>query len=321
MLVTGKKTFFITDFRYKGVAERILPKDVELIITAKGLIKSLENLTKRLKIKIVHFEEKNLTYLEYRTLKKHVPSINFKPSQNLVEELRIVKDPKEIRWIAQGQRIAEKVFLEVRSHLKVGKTELEVAREIEALAQKYEAEGSSFASIIGFGPNSANPHHQNTNRKLKKGEVVLIDMGMKYQGYCSDMTRMIFTGKPTSKQKEIYNMVLEAQEKAIQKLHSGIQGAKMDKIARDMITKAGYGHTFGHSLGHGIGLEVHENPTLSSASRNTLPENTIVTVEPGIYLPNLFGVRIEDMLLVKQNRAINLTKIPKRIEACIFTIS
>ncbi len=320
IFITPRKAYFLTDFRYLGVAKKILPPEVELKIYKKGLLNTLESLLNKHGITEMSFESQNLTYNFFNAFKKNL-KIKLKPTTKIVEELREIKDEEEIAKIIKAQAIAEKVLLEVKKNLKPGKTEKDISWEIEKSGHEFGADKISFDSIIGFQENSANPHHQNTDKKLKKGDVVLIDMGMQYQGYCSDMTRMIFTAKPTAKQKEVYLTVLEAQEKSIQKMKAGVFAKDMDKIARDIIKKAGYGKTFGHSLGHGIGLEVHESPNLSPSSENALAENTIVTSEPGIYLEKNFGVRIEDMLLIKGDKALNLTKIPKKLEDSIWPIS
>lgn len=320
LFITTKKAFLITDFRYIAVAKKILPPSIRLVEMNDGLINALQKLIEKEKTQLLGFEEKNVTFFRYSSLKKHLKNCKLKGTSGIVEDLRIIKTPEELTLITQAQRIAEKVFIEVRRNLKPGKTEEQIAREIEKFGREFGADTISFPAIVGFQQNSASPHHQNSSRKLKKGDIVLIDMGMMYKGYCSDMTRMIFTQKPTPFQAEIYNTVLEAQEMTIQKLKAGIKGNIADKWSRDVISRAGYGKTFGHSLGHGIGLEVHEAPNLSTGYELPIPEGTIVTVEPGIYLENSFGVRIEDMVLVKRQNVINLTKIPKNLQDSIFPI-
>ncbi len=320
LFITAKKAYFITDFRYTAVAKKILPPTVKLVEMKTGFIASLQELIDREKTATVGFEEKNVSYFKHSVLKKHLRKCRLKEASGIVEKLRVIKSPEEIKLLTKAQRIAEKVFVEVRKNLKPGKTELQVAWEIERLGHEFGADTISFPPIVGFQQNSASPHHQNSSRKLKKGDIVLIDMGMMYKGYCSDMTRMIFTKKPTVFEAKIYNTVLKAQETAIQKLKAGVKGNIADKWARDVITEAGYGETFGHSLGHGIGLEVHEAPTLSVGYDKPIPEGTVVTSEPGIYLDNSFGVRIEDMVLVKRQNVVNLTKIPKQLKDSIFPI-
>lgn len=333
IFITRKNAYLITDFRYITVAKKILPPTIKLVEMNKGLIATLQNLITKNRTQNLGFEDQNVSYGKFSVLKKRLtaksasPSkkqggkkIQLKPTYGIVENLRVLKTPQEIQLIIKAQRIAEKVFLEVRKNLKVGKTEQQIAWEIEKLGKEFGADTISFPPIVGFQQNSASPHHQNSNRKLKKGDIILIDMGMMYKGYCSDMTRMIFTRTPSTHEAKIYNLVLEAQETTIKKLKAGIKGNLADKWSRDIIMKAGYGKTFGHSLGHGIGLEVHESPNLSVGYNKPIPEGTIVTVEPGVYLENSFGVRIEDMVLIKRHQVVNLTKIPKKLQDCILTI-
>ena len=320
ILITKKNSYLITDFRYVAVAKKILPPSIKLYEMKKGLATTLADLVQKEKISSLGFEGQNVSYQKFEILKKNLAPCKLVNTQGIVEKYRVLKTPEELKLLTKAQRIAEKVFMEVRKNLKVGKTEQQIAWEIEQLGHEYGADTISFPAIVGFQENSASPHHQNSNRKLKKGEIVLIDMGMLYKGYCSDMTRMIFTKKPSAFEAKIYNTVLEAQEYSIQHLKAGIKGNIADKWSRDIITKAGYGETFGHSLGHGIGLEVHEAPSLATSYDLPIPEGTVVTVEPGIYLENSFGVRIEDMVLVKHNKVVNLTKIPKKIQDSIFPI-
>jgi len=320
IFVTAKKAYLLTDFRYIRVAKKVLPKEIALLQTKKSIIEELNAIIKKEKIKTVYFESTDLKFSSFEALKKNLDA-KLQPKREAAEKFRVFKTPEELKLLIKAQRIAEKVFIEVRKNLKAGKTEEQLAWEIEKLGHEFGADTISFPPIVGFGPNSGSPHHQNSNKKLKKGDMVLIDMGMKYKGYCSDMTRMIFTKKPTDLEAKIYNTVLDAQELAIKKLKAGVKGSTADAWSRDLITKAGYGETFGHSLGHGIGLDVHELPYLSTGFDKPIPEGTIVTVEPGIYLENSFGVRIEDMVLVKRNNVFNLTNIPKRLQDSIFPLS
>ncbi|MFA6992444.1 MAG: M24 family metallopeptidase, partial [Candidatus Gracilibacteria bacterium] len=191
--------------------------------------------------------------------------------------------------------------------------EIEVVWKIKELGQKFGAEGVSFDPIVAFGKHTALPHHEPDFTKLKKGDIVMVDMGMKYKGYCSDMTRMIFTAKPTTKQKEIYNLVLKAQENALDKIRSGVSGKKADAFARKIIEKAGYGENYGHAGGHGVGLDIHESPSLSENYKKSIKENSVITIEPGIYLTGEFGIRIEDMAIVKKSGLKTLTRISKKL--------
>jgi Xaa-Pro aminopeptidase len=321
VLLTRKKIYLLTDPRYFREAKKNLPKNMTAVKVTKSFADSLDRIIGKDKIRIVFFEEKATSYRQYGQLKKTLKKVSLKPQSDLVENLRMEKSPREIRVITRAQRITEKIFLEMRKNLKAGKTELQIAQEIMGLAYEYGADEVSFPPIIAFGSNSGVPHHLSGERKLKKGDVILVDIGMKYKGYCSDMTRMIFTAKPTPLQEKIYNTVLAAQESAIKKLKAGVKGTDADGFARSIIKKAGYGGNFNHSLGHGVGLQIHELPSLSNHFGQPIPDRSVVTVEPGIYLEKSFGVRIEDMVLVKGKKAQIITKIPKSIKECIVKIN
>jgi len=319
LLLTKTKSYLLTDFRYEKVAKNQLPSKTELIITATPL-EDLQTLLKKNNITTVYFEENDLTYRKYQKFKKSLKKIKFLPAESPTLVNRVQKTPAEIKLIIKAQRIAEKTFKDVRKKIKIGQTEKEIAWEIEKMGRENGADDVSFPPIVAFGNNSSSPHHQNSSKKLKKGDLILIDMGLKYKAYCSDMTRILFTAPPTSKQRKIYQIVLKAQKEAIKKLKPGITGEKADKVARDIIAEAGYEKEFGHSLGHGIGLQVHEAPYLSTRYPKPIPNNSVVTVEPGIYLQNSFGIRIEDMVLVKHNKVESITKIPTKIENLILSI-
>jgi len=320
MVLTRKKAYLLTDFRYFGLAEKTLPKGTALSKVFKSPFENIRKILAGQKIKVLRFESGATTYAQYLRLKKELAKITLKPETGFIEKLRAVKTKDELAKIVKAQRLAEKIFTKIVKNLKTGQSEKEISWDIIRLAHEYGADDVSFPPIIAFGNNSGTPHHLSGNRKLKKGDIVLIDMGLNYKGYCSDMTRTLFTATPTPLQQKVYNTVLEAQEKAISAIRAGITGAEADAIARKIITKAGYGKNFGHSLGHGVGLQVHEMPSLSNHYGDPLPEDAVVTVEPGIYLQNSFGVRIEDMVLVSRKKAVNLTKIPKKITDCIVKI-
>jgi Xaa-Pro aminopeptidase len=320
IIITSKKCFLLTDFRYFGLAEKVLPKGIALSKALKSPFENIRKIIAGQKIKTLYFEANSTSYSKYLLLKKELVKINLQPREKFIEIFRIVKTPAELAKITKAQRIAEKILTETVKNLKTGKSENEVSWEIIRLAHQYGADDVSFPPIVAFGNDSGTPHHLSGSRRLKKGDIVLLDLGMKYKGYCSDMTRTFFTAPPTRQQKTVYLTVLEAQETAINTIKAGITGLAADETARKIITKAGFGKNFGHSLGHGVGLQIHELPSLSNHYGEAIPENAVVTVEPGIYLQNSFGVRIEDMVLVTRKKALNLTKIPKKIEDCILKI-
>ncbi len=333
MLLTDKKIYLFTDFRYIERAKKTIKKGVEIVNTTKlwknpkELKANWQKILFKHKVKILGVEESDLTVGQYKKYKKisnrKDSKIKFVDISGEIQSKREIKNKKEIELITKSQNINEKVFMEIKkiiqNHVEQKSNtkpllESDIAWKIKEFGHKFGAEDVSFDPIVGFGKNSSIVHHSPGNTALKKGDIVLIDMGMKYQGFCSDMTRMIFTAKPSKKQAEIYNLVLKAQENAIKKIKAGISGKQADDFARDIIKTAGYGEKYGHSGGHGIGLEVHETPNLSENYKKPLKENSVVTVEPGIYLEGEFGVRIEDMVMVTKKGTKNLTKIPKTIK-------
>ncbi len=209
-------------------------------------------------------------------------------------------------------QLADKILAEVVGNLQKGKSEKEVASEIRKLS-KSKAGGIAFSPIVAFGRNSATPHHRATIRKLKKGDIVKIDLGVKYHGWCSDITRTFFTAEPTIFQKEVYRSVLAAQKLGIKKAKAGLSGKALDEIVRAFLRKKKLAKRFIHSLGHGIGKKVHESPKISPKSKAFLKINDAITIEPGIYLKNRFGIRIEDTILLKKDGVEILTKFPKKL--------
>lgn len=231
----------------------------------------------------------------------------------MVDTLRMIKDVDEIRIIKKACKIADECLKRLTQHIKVGVSEDELEWHLLSIARDLGADGFSFDPIICFGKNTADVHHQKEPNRFKKGEMVLIDMGITYRGYMTDMTRVFFTKPLTEKQKQIYEIVLEANEKAIASIAVGKKLSEIDCVARDVIKKAGYGDRFGHSTGHGVGLEIHEMPAVSSESDIRVQPGMVFTIEPGIYLDSFGGVRIEDMVYVNEKGRVEvLTKSPKK---------
>lgn len=319
MLITKSKSYLFTDSRYIQRAKNSIKKGIEVVDTTRmwrnkaELEKNWQGILKQHRIKTLGVEESDLSVARFKRFKKITPKVKFKDISGHFEEIRMIKTKKEIALITKSQRINEKVFRLIKKIVQQGgrPTELKLAWKIKELGNKFGAEDVSFDPIVAFGPNSALPHHAPGHAKLKKSDIVLIDMGMKYQGYCSDMTRMILPKKPTAKHLEIYNTVLKAQLNAIKHIKEGVTGKQADAFARDIIKEAGYGENYGHAGGHGVGLDIHETPSLSENFKKKFKANTVVTIEPGIYLPKEFGVRIEDMLLITKKGNKNLTKIKK----------
>ena len=225
----------------------------------------------------------------------------------------------KLEAIKIGIIVLEKSFKDVKKFIKPGQTEIEVARFLKVKTIKYGAQGQAFRFIIASGKSAAEPHHKPTNKIIRKGEMIIIDFGVKISGYCTDLSRTVFIGVPNKKQKQIYDVVLKAQEKTIKGVSSSVVAKEIDDMARSYIEKNGYGKNFIHSTGHGVGKRIHETPKIGPMNNRSLKTGQIVTIEPGVYIKDWGGVRIEDMILVKSNGSINLTsKIPKSIDQMVI---
>ncbi len=225
----------------------------------------------------------------------------------------LVKTPEELLLIMKAEAIGDMVFEHILDYIKIGMTEIQIAEEIEKTFYKLGAEGLSFPSIVVSGVNSNQPHGEPSDKKICEGEFLTLDIGAVYKGYCGDMTRTIAIGYATEEMKEVYNVVLKSQLAGLEAVKAGVRCFDVDKICRDIITEAGYGEYYIHGTGHGVGTEVHEPPTLNQRSDEFLQENQAVTVEPGIYLPDKFGVRIEDLAIVTSFGIINCVRSEKEL--------
>lgn len=308
-LILGKKNYFFTDFRYKEIAQKLQKSRTRLPFKFIEIDKNFDEVIKDIVSGKLEFEDHIMTVKQLEGWQKRLKKINFEPMKKTIEEMRAVKDKKEIEHLKKSQQINEETLELLKTLLKKGMTEKEIAWRVKSIGHELGAEDISFEPIIAFGSHSSTPHHQNTDRRFESGDMVLIDMGMKYKGYCSDMTRTIFTAKPTREQEAVYKMVLDSQLAGINAIKAGVKCKDVDKAARKAMGPLQ--EFFGHSLGHGIGLDVHEMPSLSGRSTEVLKENMIVTVEPGIYLEGKFGVRIEDMGRVTRRGYENFTQAPK----------
>lgn len=332
MLITRNKKYLFTDFRYIERAKSTIKKDITLIDITRvwrnpeELKKHWQGSLTKHKITSIGVEEDNLSVARLKRYKKMSQGLNlkYKDISGKYAQVREIKSKTELKYLVKSQRINEKAFLSIKKIIQEWCQkplswrarnplyEIDLAWKIKEIGNKHGAEDVSFDPIVAFGKNSAIPHHSPGKNRLKKGQIVLIDMGMKFKGYCSDMTRTFFTTEPSKKELEVYNLVLEAQTNAIKNIKAGITGAKADALSRDIINKAGYGEFYGHSGGHGVGLDIHESPALSANYKKKLRQDTVITIEPGIYLSGKFGVRIEDMVLVQKNGVKNLTSLPKK---------
>lgn len=259
------------------------------------------------------YEDESLLCSQFDKMKEALPVDVWTPLKDRIDALRCIKTEEELAYLAKAEKIGDRAFAKLLPLLKPGMTELEAAAELEYLMKKEGAEDLGFNTIVASGLNSSMPHAIPGEKKLEAGDFITFDFGCKYKGYCSDMTRTVVLGKASEKQKEIYGVVLKAQLAALDALKAGVSGSSVDKVARDIITEAGYGDCFGHGLGHSVGLFIHENPRLSPSDDTILQAGMIETVEPGIYVPGFGGVRIEDMVIVTEEGHINLAHSPKEL--------
>lgn len=303
LLITQKKDFFITDFRYHEQAKiEIGNFDIELVDGA-GIFNLIASLIEKQRLKRVGFEAKHISYGEVSRIRDRLKTPEFIPSYDLVEDFRIIKTPVEVKLIKKAARICLSVFKQAAGAVEIGKKEKEIAAFVEYRMRAAGADSASFATIVLSGKRSALPHGSPSEKRIKNNEAVLIDSGACIDGYNSDLTRVFFLGRIPSALNKIYGIIKAAQEKAIKAIRPGIRAAKVDSIAREYIKKRGFGRYFGHSLGHGIGREVHEAPSLSAESKAILRPGMVFTVEPAVYMPGLGGIRIEDMVFVTNNAA------------------
>lgn len=312
VLLVKEKAYFITDFRYIEQATKQAPH-FQIVDGTNGMWKAVASILQENHVRALRFEQDYLTFAEYRLLQDLLRDIDLLPTSGWVEELRATKDPDELALIQKAAEIADRTFEEVLKELRPGISERQVAMSLEMKMREMGATSSSFEIIVASGKRSALPHGVASEKILEKGDFITLDFGAFYKGYCSDITRTVVLGKPNSQQQEIYDIVLEAGKRTLSALRAGMRGKEADAIARDYITEHGYGDAFGHSTGHGIGLEIHENPRLSKTSDDLLAPDMVVTVEPGIYLPEFGGVRIEDDVRITENGCEILTHSPKEL--------
>jgi Xaa-Pro aminopeptidase len=313
LLITENKSILVTDSRYTTEAEDQVV-DTEVVTLKKDFAEALPSLLRRCKTRCLAFEPGYLIWGMHRrisnVLKGRNPRVRFQPLQGLVEKMREIKAPEEIDAMQRASDLMGRILDEVVPRMEPGRTEKEIAWEIEGLAREGGAEGMAFNPIVASGPNGALPHAVPSKRRLRAGEPVVVDVGVRVDGYCCDMTRTIFPGgsPPKGLFKEVYRTVRQAQLAALETVKPGVETTHADGVARDHIREAGYGDYFGHSLGHGVGLAAHEQPRLAPRLPTTLQQGMVVTVEPGIYLPGKGGVRLEEMVVVEKTRARILTR-------------
>ncbi|WP_071130313.1 M24 family metallopeptidase [Enterococcus timonensis] len=310
-VVTSNKSFFVTDFRYQEQAADQI-KDFQILQNRGPIFEEVEKIVQAEKIDDLGFEQEYLTFAAFDDLSNTI-SCDLTALSGVIESMREVKDEKEIDLIQQACAITDEAFSHILKFITPGMTEIQVANELDFFMRSKGASGVSFETIVASGVRSAMPHGVASTKKIASGELVTIDFGCYYQGYVSDMTRTFALGDPGSQLKEIYQIVLAANQAVIENAKAGINGLELDTIARKIIGDAGYGENFGHGLGHGIGLEIHEAPAVSASQVTPYVAGNIITDEPGIYLPKIGGVRIEDDLLILENGCHVFNHAPKEL--------
>lgn len=307
VLVTKNHIYLFTDARYTEKADKVTSKECRVIDIAPGFMNVLHNILIKHRVKSFGIESENVSVALYKSL----DSLNgfiITDTVHLIEQLRMIKSAEELRALRQAQKLNEQALKLLLNELKVGITETETAWKLRLIINDLGADDFSFNPIIAFGANTSMPHHEvSPKKKLKRGDVILIDMGLMYKNFASDMTRTFFTKKPTSQQEHVYNTVLGANMFGIKESREGATADDVDKAARKFISDAGFKKKFGHATGHGIGLDVHEIPRIGKHDETVLEKGMVITVEPGVYLPGKLGVRIEDMVEItkKGNKVLN----------------
>jgi Xaa-Pro aminopeptidase len=314
LVVTADRALFITDSRYGIQAAAECPGCEIVVIENSGeYLDALAAQTEKLGIDTLGVEAERVTLAQFDKFREKLPKLELKPAAQLVDPLRLVKDEHEMPAIRRACALVDAVFEKLLGLLRPGVVERHVAAALEYELMLQGSEGAPFSTIVASGPRSALPHGRASDRTLQPGDLVTIDYGARVDGYVSDITRTIVLGPASEKQREVHQTVLDAQAAGIRAIRAGAHGKDVDSAAREVIKERGYGDHFGHGLGHGIGLDVHDHMALSQKSELTLQAGMVVTVEPGIYIENWGGVRIEDDVLVTHDGCEVLTHVPRHL--------
>ncbi|PGU99307.1 M24 family metallopeptidase [Bacillus thuringiensis] len=306
VLIAAHKAIFITDFRYVDQAKTEI-KAAEIIMHKGNLEEEVANQVSKLNIQKLGIEDNNMTLQQFKKLQKYIHT-EMVPVCEIIEDIRLIKDTSEIETMKIAATIADEAFHHIVTFLKPGISETDVRDELEFFMRKKGATSSSFQIIVASGVRSSLPHGVASNKIIERGDIVTLDFGALYDGYCSDITRTVAIGEPSEEFQKIYNVVREALKHGTEAIKPGETAKSIDDITRNYITEHGYGQYFGHSTGHGLGLEIHEPLRLSQESKATLQEGMVVTVEPGIYIPNWGGCRIEDDIVITKDGYDVITK-------------
>ncbi len=316
LFITRNDAVLATDSRYTEQAEIQAP-GYEVSRVQGPLKEWFPKIAKRIGISKLGFEADDLTVSSLELFEKACDDakvgLKFEPTTGATSKIRAIKDPDELVLLQRAIDIGDEAFEETSGNMAPGMTEKEIAWEFEKAIRERGAESLSFDTIVAAGPNAARPHHQTGDREIREGETIVFDCGAIYQGYCSDLTRTVVLGEPDDEIRRVYNIVLEAQQTAIEEVKAGMTGTDADAISRKIIEDAGHGDHFGHSLGHGLGMEVHEEPNVGPRGDTVLENGMPFTIEPGIYIPRWGGVRIEDVVVLENDSARVLSHASKQI--------
>lgn len=310
VVITPDRAVLLTDFRYREQAPKEAP-DFEVIEHGPDIYASVKEILEAGNIERAGFEQEDVSYERYEQLTEKVDRVEWVPLNRVVSQIRLKKDEEEVNILREACELADRAYEHILAYLKTGTSERDIALELEFFMRKNGAASSSFDTIVASGERSSFPHGTASDRIMQSGELVTLDFGAYYKGYCSDITRTVMIGDPQPKHREIYEIVLEAQMNALQHIKPGMTGREADMLAREIIKEHGYDEYFGHGTGHGIGMEIHEGPRLSPRSEDILEPGMVVTVEPGIYIPGFGGVRIEDDILITETGVELLTHAEK----------
>ncbi|MDQ3949555.1 MAG: aminopeptidase P family protein [Gemmatimonadota bacterium] len=314
LFVTPRVTVLVTDFRYQTQVVEEVGDLARVTIESQSLWTGLwQQLGQLPQVQVAGFESAHLLHRDFQRLLEAGSRWQWRPTVDLVETLRERKDAAEVALIGQAADVATHALQHVLSCVTVGMTEFEVAGTLEKALRDAGSEGFPFPSIVASGPRSALPHARSSDRRVNRGEFLLLDFGAEARGYCADVTRTVVVGAASDEQRTVYEVVRVANERAVAAVRPGMSGREADAIARDYIERCGYGDLFGHSLGHGLGLEVHEAPRLARTAESALPEGAVVTIEPGVYRPGWGGVRIEDDVHLAPDGARVLTRFTREL--------
>ncbi len=317
LLATAEQAVFFTDFRYITAAKEKIEPEIPVRLFEGSAARTLSGFLAETGCREVLYEEDFLPAGRWEALQKEAPGISFTHGAALIFSPRRIKTPEELAVVRRAQKIADEAFLSVCDYIAAeknnGLTEKQIAFFLEFEMRKNGSGRMPFSVIAASGKNSACPHAEPSDREIREGDFITMDFGATFDDYCSDMTRTVAVGHASEKQREVYEVVRAAQQAALDRIKAGMTGREVDAISREKIAEAGYGEFFGHALGHSVGLFIHEPPSFSPNCQEPILENTVISVEPGIYLPGEFGVRIEDLVVVKQDGVENLTRSAKSL--------